>query len=233
MVYIHTDKSRHSCSYRASFCSRRPPTVGGGEGQWKVSRAAAGEDRKARDSLRFSHIILTKCHKGLEANKKATKQTGAAVAKHLLREGERKIQNNSRLCHPNAPTPSSPDLQRGDGEGQIRGFNSRGSEPFAVGAGGRRGPELRMKTPAEMRSQTAAWSLYQAECVGGRAVRQTHPEHCESAQLSQRHLKQKQKNKKKQRGERTTQTRLNSQETYFVAAAKVGKCSQITWRNTC
>lgn len=58
-------------------------------------------------------------------------------------------------------------------------------------------------------------------------MRQTHPEHCESAQLSQRHFKKNKTKKIARRADDTNkqQTRLNGQETYFAAAAKVGTYS--------
>lgn len=70
---------------------------------------------------------------------KGNETNGAAAAKHLLREGGRKIQNNSRLSHPNLP-PSLLQTSR-EGTGWA---NQRLSWPrlwaFLLGAGGREAP---------------------------------------------------------------------------------------------
>lgn len=149
---------------------------------------------KARDSLRFSHIILTKCHKGLEANKRQQNKRGCCCKAFI--EGRRKDDTKQQSTMPPQPTsPSSPDLQRGDEEGQIRGFNGRGSEPFAPGGGGRRALSCRWRR--RQRGVKLRPGRFTRRSVLGEAVRLTHPEQCESAQLSQRHFKktkQKQKN---------------------------------------
>lgn len=150
------------------FFSRRPPTVSGGGGSTSGFGSSCRRRPKARDSLRFSHIILTKCHKGLGNKQKGNKTNEAAVAKHLLR-GRRKEDTKQQSSQPPPPphkpsTQSTADLQRGDGKG---GSQALTAQTLSLRSGSRRprGPELRIKMAAAS-SPTAAWSPRQCDGVG-------------------------------------------------------------------
>lgn len=196
-------------------------------GSMEGFRSSCRRRPKARDSLRFSHIILTKCHKGLEANKGQRDKRGCCCKAFI--EGRRKeeTKNNSRL---HRPTPSSPDLQRGDEEGQIRGFNGRGSEPSPWEPAAAR--PWAADEDAAAQSQTAAWSFHQAECVGGGSEANTP----RALWVSTAQSKALKNTKTKNIAFRIDDTYKVKQlgNNFFVAAAKVVKYSQITWRNnTC
>lgn len=123
MVQIHTDKISPllllqcvSPQQRASDSRRRGGSMEG-------FRSSCRRRPRAGDSLRFSHIILTKCHEGLEANKRQRNKRGCCCKAFI--EGRRKgrykttVDYSTPTPHPSSatphpPSPPSPDLQRGE-----------------------------------------------------------------------------------------------------------------------
>lgn len=132
----HTDKS--GCSSTVFLVQQKASCLQSVEGRVNARfpeqlQAKTEKPEILGDSLTS---FLTKCHEGLEANKRQRNKPGCCCKAFI--EGRRKEDTKQQSTLPPTPSPApQAPPPTGDGEGQIRGFNGRGSEPFARGAGGR------------------------------------------------------------------------------------------------